>query len=272
MNLTKKTIGLIVGASLALTGSAIGASAIFSNDAPDGAPVQYSPSRGALPTVPGSPEEILSYLARNLTSISAPRIVIDHIPTENGQQSDETGQFLRYDLAVPSFDGGDSTEAIWEGQLFTGAVLDVLRDRGYGVLAGAEATLVTPDGKRRPIGGGFGKAVSNQLFAVVPTDLKEQIDRAAPELGLTDVQVERLDVLQTAVVIRATAPSEKTVNSLANSNPIERLIGRSPTDFEGSLLVVESEAGDPVYIVGGAPRAAGGIRWVDPAMGLSITR
>lgn len=273
MRLTKKSAVLIVSGALALTGSAIGANAILNDSTEDGAPVQYSPSIGVLPTIPGSPEQVLAYLAKGLPLIANPRVVNEAIPTEDGRQSDASGQFLYYDLAVTSFEGRDSVEAIWEGQLFTGAALDVFRDRGFGVLAGADATLVRTDGARRPIGGGFGKVVANQEFESIPPGLSERIAATAPDLGLTNVQVRNLDIVQGALVIEAsTATPEKTVKSLVESNPIATLTGRSATDFEGTLLIVRNSAGSPVLIDGTAPRAAAGIRWVDPAMGVEVTR
>jgi hypothetical protein len=38
------------------------------------------------------------------------------------------------------------------------------------------------------------------------------------------------------------------------------------------LVEIDDEEGVPVFMVGTAPRAAAGIRWVDPKLGIGISR
>ena len=248
--------------------------AALDNDQPDGSPVAYSPSRGVPPgVVSGSADEIIRALAERLPHVVNPRLVTADIPSEDGASSGKQGLFLEYDLAATSFDSPATVEPTWEGMIFTGAVRDSFAARSLPAISGADATLVRPDGTRRAIGGGFGRSVTDQVFDNAPSDLQKAVAARAGALGLTGAAVEVMKGLQDVVVIRATTTSPaKTVPKLVDSNPGLDLLGTVPTSYEGTLVEIDNEQGIPVFIVGTAPRAAAGIRWVDPSLGIQMSR
>src|SRR5438552_452862 len=113
----------------------------------DGQPIQLAPARGTIPPIKGSPAAGISKLAEGLPLVSNPRVVVGTIPAESGGPGNK-GLILEYDLAVPSFTGSSMAKAVWEGDLFAGAVADEYAAGGLQPIAEVHPTLVTPDGSR----------------------------------------------------------------------------------------------------------------------------
>src|SRR5438445_7392566 len=115
----------------------------------DGQPIQVAPARGTIPAFKGSPAAGISKLAEGLPLVSNPRVVAGTIPAESGGPG-TPALILEYDLAVPSFAGSAIAKAIWEGDLFSGAVADEYTVSGLQPIGEVHPSLVTPDGSRLP--------------------------------------------------------------------------------------------------------------------------
>jgi hypothetical protein len=237
-----------------------------------GTPVQYAPRTGVLPTLASTPLGVLAVIAAGLPLVSEPRVVTRAIPlAESGRP--EPALILEYDLSVSSFDVGATTQAIWQGNLLTGAVVDVYAAQRFGTVRGAHATVVTPDGNRDELGGGFGNAVRNQLFDDPPALLGELAAEAGAEFGLRDVQASTVQAIQPAVVLIATtATPVESANALNQHGALAKLVGGPINHLEGLYLELRNAAGTPLYAVGKAPRAAAGNTWADPSLGLNVGR
>jgi hypothetical protein len=268
MNARRKlVIGVLVllGASGLALGITRAVAASSSADAGDGAAVQFAPQTGSVPTLPGTPAEVVDALAARLPLVAHAHVVTTAISNEDG--SSTNGLVLEYDVLVPSFDGAAVAKASWEGDLLTGAVVDEYAARGFGSLSEALATLVDPSGARRAIGGGFGAVVPNQVFNNVPSSMGAQVAAAAGKLGLTDVSFSTVQGLQESPVIVATTNRpQSAVSSLEQPTVVDALLGALPTQFEGTYLEVRDSAGNPIYIATTAARDGSSMVWTDPSV------
>jgi hypothetical protein len=218
----------------------------------------------------GPRAEVVSQVASGLPLISNATVELRPIPTDDGRPSG-SGLFLQYELKVPGTNGPDITEALWQANLFAGAVASQFAARGLGRVAGAEGTLVMPDGRHEKVGGGIGRAVPDQLFDSIPADLADVVARNAAASGMRHTRVSTVRGLQDAVVIQATTDTPKaTASRFATGDTLGALIGGSPTRFEGVFLKILDANGSPVYMVGTAPRAAASMAWVRPDFGIAI--
>src|SRR5213592_2372697 len=101
---------------------------------------------------------------------------------------------------------------------------------------GAFATLVAPDGSRKPIGGGLGKVARDQVFDNVSTAaVRTNAVRVAPGLGLRDLRISVTTVLQDVITIDATAAAS-SIAELSTQLPLNRLLDGPPTRYEGVYL------------------------------------
>ncbi|HVN62430.1 MAG TPA: hypothetical protein VMT59_14315 [Gaiellaceae bacterium] len=263
---------LVAGAVAVVTATsvavAIAATTVTPAQQPDGSPMQLSPSRGNVPLVAASPSEIVSAIAERLPLVSNAAVVTATIPGEGGNAPTQ-GLEVTYDLNVQSTQGPDITQALWEGDMLVGAVADEYAAGGFGQIITANATLVTPDGQRDPIGGGVGKVVRDQSFNAIPANIESTVTSAAKGIGLGSVRVETITGLQDAIVIHAVSNTPaSTVATLLQRGGTAALLGQASTNFEGTYLEIDDTAGSPVYIAATAPRDGSGTEWTDPSLGL----
>jgi hypothetical protein len=241
---------------------------------PDGQPIQVAPARGAIPSFKGSPAAGISKLAEGLPLISNPHVVVGTIPAESGGPG-TTGFILEFDLAVPAFGGSAITKALWEGQLFAGAVADEYAASGLQPIAEVHPTLVTPDGSRQPAGGGVAGQIHDQIFDHVPSNVGATVAAAAPRFGLRQVKVSTVTAIQNAVVIDAVSDTPKAaVQALGKSEQgiLGALLGVRPGSYEGVFVEIRDSQGRPMLIDASAPRSGAGIAWADPSSGISVGR
>jgi hypothetical protein len=183
----------------------------------------------------------------------------------------EPSLVLEYELSVASFEPGAATQAAWQGNLLAGAVADVYEVRGFGMIREARGTLVTPEGSRQNVGGGFGNTVPNQLFDDPPASLGEIAAREGAQLGLRNVQTSTVRAIQPAVVLIATTDTPAaSVNATRHRGPLDKLVGCPAKHLEGVYLELRHAAGTPLYASGAARRAAAGNWFVDPSLGIKI--
>jgi hypothetical protein len=175
-------------------------------------------------------------------------------------------------IDVPSMSTPNIGKALWESGLLAGAIASEYAQLGAGSVGGAETTIVTPDGTRRVIGGGLGKAVADQVFDSVPSGLASRIASAAASRGISNVHLTKLRVLQDALVIHASSAAPAQAARGLQQGGLQALLGESPSNFEGVYLELDDSTGHPMYISATAPRAAASFAWADPSLGLDIGR
>jgi hypothetical protein len=240
----------------------------------DGQPIQVAPPQGTLPPFNGSPAAGIAKLADGLPLVSSPRVVVGTIPAESGGPG-TTGNILEYDLAVSAFGGSAITKALWEGQLFAGAVADEYAASGLQPILEVHPYLVTPDGSRQLAGGGVASQIHDQIFDHVPSNVGTTVAAAARGFGLRAVKVSTLTAIQNAVAIDAVSDAPKdSVDALEKSNHgvLGALLGARPGNYEGIFLEIRDSQGRPMYIDASAPRSGAGIAWADPSSGISVGR
>lgn len=257
-------VAAAAAAALALAGVAIGGSSLF----------HFSPRLGEVPRIGDTRSEVIATLESRLSLVSNATVFSETVPAAPDNASEHaravSGLAVKYDLSVTSTQGADIGQALWEGDLFTGALRDEFAARGLGDVIDAYGTFVTPDGTRESAGGGVSYAVAtNQVFNAVPSDIVTTIARNAASVGLRSVQVDTLPVLQDALVIRATSDAPQTdVAALLAKGGLRFLLGENPADFEGVYLQIDDGSGAKVYDVDTAPRAGGGGFWAAPSLGI----
>lgn len=272
----KKRRVILVAAVASLAGGiAGGAFAVVNGKSSDRqaiVPVQVASRVGAIPPFVGDPQQGVEKLAKGLRSVRAPRII--SVPAVTiGEARRPAGGELSFDLAVPSLRGGDETQAMWEGDVFAAAVQEKYAASGLGNIVSIEATLVTPSGEHKAIGGGLGNVVPGQIFATPPAGLADSVAARAEAQGLRDANLETVRGIQRALIITATTDTPReTAAMLLKDGVLTKLLGVPPTTYEGVLLKVSDATGNPVYNVGTASRAASSIVWVSPELGLSLPR
>jgi|GEM_PF-6149243 len=240
----------------------------------DGRPIQIASARGRVPAFKGSAAAGISKLAEGLPLVSNPRVVVGTIPAESGGPG-ETGNILEYDLAVPALGGSAITKALWEGQLFAGAVADEYAASGLQPILEVHPYLVTPDGSRQLAGGGVASQIHDQVFDHVPSNVATTIASAARGFGLRQVKVSTVTAIQNAVAIDAVSDTpKKTVQALEKSEHgvLGALLGARPGNYEGIFVEIRDSQGRPMFIDASAPRSGGGIAWADPSSGISVGR
>jgi hypothetical protein len=232
--------------------------------APVGRPIQVAPARGRIapfrPTVTAG----LAALARTLPLVRNPRL--GRIDVD-----DVHGPLLEFDLTVPVLIGGRTAEALWQGEIFTGAAAARLAAAGT-KLVEVQETLVTPDGTRQPIGGGLGHVVRNQVFASAPADIVSTVAANVARFGLSDARTDVLHGLQDAIAVHArTEDVAKAATEIA-SHPglLAEIVGTRPTNFEGVFLEIDDAGGDPIYAKGIAGGNGSAMVWARPGLDVSL--
>jgi hypothetical protein len=265
---SKISAALALAIAFGSLGTALAMSSGGPADPPDGTPMQFAPAVGDIPVVPGPPATVVRTIAARLPLVANARVVSETIPVSDTGETAAV-PVLEYDLLVPGFTGSEITAALWQANLLAGAVVDEFRVRGFGTIAEAHGTLVTPDGRRQAIGGGVGRAAPNQLFNVVPGSIGATIATAASRFGLRSTRASILSALQPVVVVHATTDTPaNSISALARAGGLSALLGGSPARFEGVYLEVQDGSGAPVYISATAPRAAATTLWVKPGLGI----
>jgi hypothetical protein len=236
---------------------------------PDGSPAQFSPHRGDVPVLGSTPEAALHALAARFPDVASVSVSTDQFPSEDGTSTIPLRR-AHILVDVPSMSVPSIAQALWESGLLAGAIASEYAQLGAESLGGAETTIVTPDGMRRVIGGGLGKAVPDQVFDSVPSGIASRVASAAASRGISNVHVTKRRVLQDALVIHASSAAPAQAAKGLQQDGLQALLGESPSDFEGVYLELDDSAGHPMYISATAPRAAASFAWADPSLGLDI--
>lgn len=264
----------VIVASLLVVAIGGGAATIeaYAGGSRNTAKAQLSPRLGALPMIAGTRSQVLATLASRLPLVTNPAATPETVPPAPDPGAPGTavsGVEVLCDLTVNSTGGSAITKALWERDLFVGAVADEFAAQGLGTVIDANATLVTPDGTREAIGGGVSAGVpTNQLFDPIPPDISSAVASTAASIGLHSVKVTTMQVLQDALVVQAVSDSPKTdIAAFKERGGLEFLLGQPPTNFEGVYLEIDDSSGNPVYITDTAPRDGGGGWWADPSLG-----
>jgi hypothetical protein len=204
--------------------------------------------------------------------VSNPTTVAETIPPPPGSDGIAlSGIKVTCDLAVSSFQGAGIAKALWERDLFMGAVRAEFAAQGFGNVIDGSSTLVTPDGSKEPDGGGVSENLpTNQVYDAIPPSLSSSIAAAASAVGFHSVQTDVLPVIQDALVITVVSDSPSTdVATFLHKGGLAALLGQSPANFEGVYFEVDNGAGVPVYISDTAPRDGGSSWWADPSTGIT---
>lgn len=235
-------------------------------------PMQFAPQRGAVPIIPGTPDEVVSKIASGLTLIANARTRPESVPSDEPSHPPTTGLFVSYDLKVTSTEAADIGRALWEGHLLASAVADEFAARGFQTVIGALGTLVTPDGARRQIGGSVARlGYRDQIFDAPPANVAQTIAARASERGLRDVHVSTVRGLQDAVVIQATTDTPReTAQKLSATRMLDELLDGPATRFEGAFLNVRDASGETVLESGIAARGGASVFWVRPDLGVEM--
>jgi hypothetical protein len=269
----RRHVAIFAAACIVALAAAVTVSAYAGGTPTDRGPIQLSPSTGAVPLIQGSMSDVIAALESRFPLVSNARVVAETVPAvpdPNDAGQAVSGLEVLCDLSVSATQGSAITEALWERDLFTGALRDEFIARGFGAIIDANATLVTPDGSRQPIGGGVSPGViPNQVFDPIPSGITSTITEAANSIGLASVKVTTMQGLQDVLVIHAVSDSPSSdVGELRRQGDLEFLLGQAPVNFEGVYLEIDNSAGSPVYIVDTAPRDGGGGWWSAPSLGL----
>ncbi len=204
----------------------------------------------------------LATLARSLPLVKAPRlrrIEVDGVH----------GPLLEFDLAVSAFDGGEAAEALWQGEVFSGAAAARLASRGT-KLVEVQETLVAPDGTRRRIGGGIGHVVGPRAFARAPADIGSRVAVNAARAGLRSAGTEVLHGLRDAIAIHVRTDDVARTTAGIRTNPgiLAALLGTAPTRYEAAFLEIDDAFGDPVYVQAVAAGNGSSMTWARPGQDL----
>src|SRR5437588_6686586 len=232
--------------------------------APVGSRIQVSPSRGRIAPFRPNVDAGLVALAHTLPLVRNPRL--GRIDVD-----DVHGPLLEFDLAVPALSGGRTAEALWQGEVFTGAAAARLASGGANLVE-VQETFVTPDGTRQPIGGGLGHVVRDQVFAKASADIASNVAANAARFGLHDARTEVLHGLQDAIEVHARADDvAKAAAEIRNSpGPLTELLGSRPTNFEGVFLEIADADGNPVYVRAVAGSNGSSMVWGRPGLDVSL--
>lgn len=235
----------------------------------DGDPRQIAPRRGVVPKLGDTPEAVLAALDASLGLVSRVRVELAPIPAEDGTTQTDV-LTLRYDLSVPSFDGSEATEAIWQGNLLAGAAADQFVALGVTPIVAIEGTLVSPSGDRLPIGGGIGTVVRDQRFDRPTRVATPEMKRAASELGLAALSVSNLKIVDEVLIVRARGTVTIAKKFARDREPLERLLGGTPARYEGFFLDLrDAESGKPLLRLASAPRSGSTTVWADDEIGVA---
>lgn len=260
-------LGVTSGVTVAVTAYA------SSGPTTDALTGQLSPSLGNVPVIQGTASQVLATLASRFPLISNPSTVAETVPASPDPGSPGTavtGLKLLCDLQVNSTKGSDITQALWERDLFTGAVRDEFAAQGFGNIIDGDATLVTPDGARQSAGGGVSLALrTDQSFDAIPSDISTTVSNQASTIGLHSTQLQTMPALQDVLVIHTVSDSPPAdVAALRQHGGLAFLLGQPPTNFEGVYLQVDDVSGNPMYITYTAPRDGAVGWWADPSLGI----
>lgn len=254
--------------------AAVAVSAYAGSTPKDESPIQFSSSAGSVPLIQGSVSDVIATLESRFPLVSNARVVKETVPAspDPGNPGQSVSGFeVLCDLSVTAAQGSAITQALWERDLFTGALRDEFAARGFGAIIDGNATLVTPDGNRQSVGGGVSLGVvPDEVFDAIPSGITSTVDDAATSIGLRSVQVTTMKALQDVVLIHAVSDSPaQDIATLREKGDLAFLLGQTPANLEGTYLQIDNSAGSPVYIVDTAPRDGGGGWWFDPTLGLS---
>jgi hypothetical protein len=230
--------------------------------------VQYAPRTGELPTLASTPDGVVAAIAAGLPLVLDARVVTGLV-----QLFESRPLSLRWcsNTTWASRVSNLAPVASWQGHLLAGAVADVYEVRGFGTIREVRATLVTPEGSREDIGGGFGNTVPNQLFDDPPTSVGEIAAREGAQIGLRSVRASTVRAIQPAVVLVATTDSPlASVNAVRQRGVVDKLLGCPRKHLEGNYLELRDSADKLVYASGEARRADAGNWFVDPSLGIDI--
>ena len=225
-------------------------------------PVQFAPRREPVAPFEDAPGKGVADLAKKL-----PHVRLAELRT---RQPD--GELALYVEVTPARAGdGEVAGAAWEGELLAGAVRDVAASSGLGEISELQVTAVMPDGRRVELGGGFGNVVHDQRFSPVTPDQIERVATNARALGLDEVRVRTLQVIQDAIVISArTTDPRDAAQAIANTGVLTRLLEVAPGEYEGVYFEVRDGRGELVYFTATAARTGSGIAWVRPCLGVKV--
>ena len=234
--------------------------------------MQYAPRTGELPTLASTPDGVVAAIASGLPLVLDARVVTRLVPLFESEPP-EPAPVLEYDLSVASFAPGASAQSAWQGHLLAGAVADVFEVRGFGMIREARGTLVTPEGSRQNVGGGFGNTVPDQLFDDPPASLAEIAAREGAQLGLRNIPTSTVRAIQPAVVLIATTDTPAaSVNAVREQGALDKLLGCPRKHLEGDYLELRDASGTILYASGAARRAAAGNWFVGPSLGIRVGR
>jgi type IV secretory pathway VirB2 component (pilin) len=176
---------------------------------------------------------------------------------------------------IPSGHDGESTEALWQANLLTGAVVELAGsspwledDIGY-----INYTAQVPNGKVvRDLGGGMGAdAARGQRFAGsndTAAEVRDYIERHASRLGLTVDSVTVFHALGAAPAVVLTVPSVQ--KAIANGGAWQDELFGSPPRYEGYYLELRRKTGKPFARRGYSFLTGDGLLWIDPSLGVPL--
>ncbi|SRR5713101_3082431 len=260
----KRIYVAIVGFAAVLTAAGvivvIGGSAIASStQGPP--PDQLSAARGPIAPISGSAAAEAARIATGINGIANPRFT---------GGTNTSGSEVAFDVAVPSFTGGATAEAMWKADIYAGALADSLAASNLPLLTNIDATLVRPDGARDDIGGGVGNVVSDQRFEDVTPSVIAGVHSRVDQLGLGSTQISIARGLQDAVIVVLTSQNPNAaVATLRSKGGLDWIFG-SATAYEGEFLDVRDAAGDIVYVDGMASRDGAHVMWARPDLGIQV--
>lgn len=236
----------------------------YTRTEPIGARIQVAPARGQIAPFRSSVRAGLAELSRTLPLVRNPRV--GRIDVDDVQ-----GPLLEFDLVVPALSGGQTAEALWQGEVFTGAAVAKLAAGGTNLVE-VQETFVAPDGSRRPIGGGLGHVVRDQVFGKAPADIAARVSANAAPFGLRDVRTEVLHGLQDAVAVHATTDDVAKAAAEIRDTPglLADILGTRPTALEGAFLEIDDVDGKPVYVRGVAGSNGSAMVWARPGLDVSL--
>jgi hypothetical protein len=240
-----------------------------SSDTPAQKPLTISPQRAPVEPFDGEPASGVAQLADRVPGV----IAVDSATNVDGLDG---GTALSVRVAVPGENRSRSLEATrarWKASVLAGAINSKYVATGLPEVRDLNVVLVDPDGHEEPIGGGMGLVVPDQAFARVTNEMIAAIEERCKALGLRQIVIQRVEMIQDVVLIVARADDPKlTVARLrADGNGLIKVLGGSPRNIEGAYLEVDDRLGNAMYIEAVSSRTASSSVWASHELALDLS-
>ncbi len=205
-------------------------------------------------------QQLLTSILSGMDSDQFLSASIGSAPAGTGQD----GPWLYFTTPAGAQRGADIVKPAWEAMLVAGAYRDRSTDAGLPANIGFSIRSVMPDGSSADLAGGdsiLGPQMSTPATAYTADQIVQKISAHFPthQLVINSISFVRPNQLAPVVVATTSDPQ-----AFINSDYDLKSIFGDVNSYEGVYVQVNDEQGNPVIVLGIAPRIGEVTRWIRP--------